>query len=212
MPALFLGSNIGIALSYILPNLLITILLFIVLLYSAYNSFNVGINLWQQEFLKIKGDKYSKASSNESKYRFPIESCYDEWSEEMSILTFSDIDTKTRFKNAKNYYSSPSYKDSDTFSVSNKNILPIERIINNEKEYIHWGKVKYIWITLFVMILSTMWIGTKDMKSLLGLNHWSRLYWILYLLFFVYFWWMIRVWINHVLFECSIISKWKIKN
>ena len=189
---------------YILPSLLVSLLLFIVLLYSAYNSFNVGILLWQEELKNIKSDTSSNSSDNWNRFKFSSDTYYDDSIEEMSVLTINDVDIKNRLKNARNHYSSTSLKDSETRSVNNKYMLPIEKIITSEKEYVNWDKVKYIWITLFVMILSTVCTGTKDMKSLLGLGHCTRVYWILYILFIVYFWFMIRVWINHVYNEYNV--------
>lgn len=52
MPAIFLGSSLGIMLHKILPNIIQEVMLLCVLLYCVYESIKKGTKIWKQETLE----------------------------------------------------------------------------------------------------------------------------------------------------------------
>lgn len=60
-PSLFLGSNIGLILSYFIPNVIVSILLITILLFTAHKTFLLGVTLWKSEVNEEKARFYTVA-------------------------------------------------------------------------------------------------------------------------------------------------------
>lgn len=61
--------------------------------------------------------------------------------------------------------------------------------------------MKFVLVTLGVVCIATISLGTKDIKSMLGVRHCSAFYWILYIWYLAYFCVMIKYWVSHVFEE-----------
>jgi len=137
----------------------------------------MGVDLWQKE----KGKKAKFYTDSRDSLDYGSDDEYiDEDAEEVSLSTITDADIRQRINHKLNTSITTFNEDKSDASL-NLDLFPLEKIIENEKEFILWGKVRLILVMMGVIFLSMICLGTKDIKSALGLSHCSPTYLSLFL-------------------------------
>lgn len=116
------------------------------------------------------------------------------------MSTVNDQELRHRINAAKLNTSMTTFNESRS-RKSHLELFPLEKIIEQEKEYVVWSKLKLMIVTLLVVTLSTVCLGTKDVRSVLGLSICSARYWALYIIFVLFCILMIKLCIDCVFKE-----------
>jgi len=186
IPALFMGSYVGLILSYFLPNIITSIILMVVLISSTNWTLIQGISLWKEETGKAHFYNKSTGYTEEGLY-VENDDHIDDNFEKVSLSKNEGSRQRTNLKEL-DISISTVYE-----SVPPNGGSEIETIIKSESSYIQWNKMRLILATMVVVFLSTMCIGTKDMDSLLNLDSSSLSYKVLYGIYVLYCAFMIKV-------------------
>lgn len=175
-----------------LPNVLMSLLLICVLIFTTYRTFLSGFELWNKEVNNPKANFYNRvnnygATGSDNEY-------VEDEADVLSLSTITDADLRLRMNQVKlNTSISTIFESSAKKTNKDYKWYPLDRILDSETQYIQWDKLKYIIVTLSVMILSTVLLGNKDVKSLLGISQCSTFYWMLYLWYLIYLGFMISI-------------------
>ena len=171
LPSTFMGSSVGILLSYILPNVLMSLLLVSVLLFSTYRTLLTGFELWNKEINNPRANFYNSMKNQPDEHDSEDEYIEDE-ADEISLSTITDGDLRNRMNQAKlNTTISTVMETGIRKKSTNSELFPLDRILDNESKHVQWDKIKYVVVTLSVMVIATVFLGNKDVKSLLGISH-----------------------------------------
>lgn len=92
LPSMFLGTNIGLILSYVMPNIIASIILLVTLLYSVYRTFILGLDLWRKDEHKRPAKFYTDLSDFNHYQEDPEDGNLSDAEEiSMSVITESEL-------------------------------------------------------------------------------------------------------------------------
>ena len=132
LPSMFLGSNIGLVLSYIIPNVLSSMLLIVVLLLTTYRTLILGINLWKQDIHKNHAKFYTNSQDVLNFGDDSDEEYIHEDVEEISLSSLNDNEIRHR-QNHKLDTTLTTVNEERSSASKNLELFPLENIIENEK-------------------------------------------------------------------------------
>ena len=136
-----------------MPNVLVSMLLISILLFSAHRTFLIAVSLWKEDvnkkpakFYTNEADRYDFENNSDDDY-------IDDGADEISMSTITDNEVRRRINQEKLNMTMTTVDENRAKSAVG-DLFPLEKLINSEKEYILWNKVKLISVTMGVVVLS----------------------------------------------------------
>lgn len=152
MPAMMLGSGIGVLLRSVLAGIIQSFLLFLILVYSAYKSLKKGVKTYQGENKKIReGENLVLDPAGKPVYLNPSHEEYK--SEEPSMTELRDtMDNPMRR------------------SVVNKRL---QKIYYNENTHFYWKKAIPIVLVFLFLVAQNLLRGSSQVASIVDFDRCS---------------------------------------
>ena len=177
MPAIFLGSSIGVMMHSILPDIVPDLLLLLLLVYCIFESIKKGIKFWKQESLeRIKNYNIEVHAPEEIE---PLQNYQigqvSSSGDQIPILNYSN-NGKSEATNSR---AGSAY--TNELVISKMGIDAIETLQQKDRTHWQFDKLIPIWVVLVALVIQNLFrSGTVG-----GVKKCSPGYWIIYVLYII---------------------------
>lgn len=138
-----------------MPNVLVSMLLISILLFSMHRTFLLAVELWKQDVSKKPAKFYTNEEDRCNLDGNSDDGYIDDEIDAVSMSTITDNEVRNRINHLKLNMTMTTVNENRD-SKSGGDLFPLEKLINNEREYILWNKVKLIFVTMGIVVLSLL--------------------------------------------------------
>ncbi|CAI2366581.1 unnamed protein product [Moneuplotes crassus] len=166
LPSMFIGSNLGLVVTYFLPNFAGSTILLLTLLATVYRIFLNGLNLLDQSMTKKPNMEYTDMADCNRSHNSDEDLSFSVGEEsEYEMTELANSDFCHRVNKEKLNISLSTIQESGSSGDGDFDLSPGGTLLQNENEYFLCNKFKLVLVTIVRLIFALVCLGSKDIMN-----------------------------------------------